>query len=84
MSLEIIIVNTIEFHFIPDSCMDVALVSGEGAVTMLYVVIKSTSVCAIESDLCSLAVSVAIFELSDVVEFSTDESAESVQLPIHE
>ena len=68
----------------PVSCMDVALVSGEGAVTMQVSLIKGTDVSAIGVDLCSLAVDVVIFELSDVVCFPPDLSAESVLLPIHE
>ena len=84
MSLEILVVNTIELTFNPVSCMFVALVSGEGALTMEAVSFKGTSESAIGDDKCSLAMCFAIFPLSDVVAPSIDSSAESGQLPIHE
>ena len=64
--------------------MDFALVRGPGALTMHVAVDKGTFVCAIGDDICSLAVELVIFELSDVVSTPPDVSAESVQLPIHE
>ena len=64
--------------------MFVTFVSCEGALTMEVSSFKGTCVCAIGDDICSLAVELVIFELSDVVAPSIDESAESVQLPIHE
>ena len=84
MSLKLIIINTIELVLVPDSCMDVALVSGEGAVTMHFSFNPGTNVTAKPVDQCSLAVIHAIFELSDVVSKIIDVSAESGQLPIHE
>ena len=68
MSLEIIPVDTIELIFVPVSCMDFALVSCEGALTMESVVCKGTFVCAMLVHLNSLAVVLCIFELSNVVQ----------------